>query len=217
MQGKIVLAGGGNEKDSLLIDKVFASWFAPNQKILYLPLALRGIRPYDECLKWIKTTFSPLNITNIEMWTDLSDHQSQELFEFAAVYIGGGNTYSLLGQLLASGFHRHLIEYVSHGGIIYGGSAGAAVLGKDIRTVTHLDHNKIGLMETKGLNLAENHAVWVHYQPQDDELIDEFQDKYKHSVLAISERAGIVLDNSEINSVGFDSAYRFDRRGKHRL
>lgn len=217
MQGKIVLAGGGNEKDSRLIDEVFASWITPNQKILYLPLALREIRPYNECLKWISTTFSPLNITNIEMWTDLSEHQSNELFEFAAVYIGGGNTYSLLGQLIESGFHRHLIEYVSHGGIIYGGSAGAAILGKDIRTVEHIDHNKIALIETKGLNLAENHAVWVHYQPQDDELIFEFQNKCNHSVLAISERAGIVVDNSEISSVGFDSAYLFDRQGKHKL
>jgi dipeptidase E len=217
MQSKIVLAGGGSEKDSRLIDEAFASWITPNQKILYLPLALHGIRPYNECLKWISTTFSPLNITNIEMWTDLSEHQSNELFEFAAVYIGGGNTYLLLRQLLESGFHHHLIEYVSHGGIIYGGSAGAAILGKDIRTVEHIDHNNIGLVETKGLNLAENHAVWVHYQPQDDELIFEFQDKYNHPVLAISERAGIVVDNSEINAVGFDSAYQFDRQGKHRL
>src|SRR5215217_2254257 len=145
MQGKIVLAGGGSEKDSRSIDEVFASWVTPNQKILYLPLASRGIRPYNECLRWISTTFSPLSITNIEMWTDLSEHQSNELFEFAAVYIGGGNTYSLLAQLLESGFHRHLIEYVSHGRIIYGGSAGAAILGKDIRTVEHIDHNKIGL------------------------------------------------------------------------
>jgi dipeptidase E len=215
MQGKIALAGGGSEKDSRLIDEIFASWITPNQKILYLPLALRGIRPYAECLKWIKTTLSPLNITNIEMWTDLSKHQSNELFEFAAVYIGGGNTYSLLGQLLESGFHRHLMDYTSHGGIIYGGSAGAVILGKDIRTVNHIDHNKIGLMETSGLNLANNHAVWVHYQFQDDDLIYEFQNKYHHSILAISERAGIVINNDEINSVGFDPPYLFDEQGKH--
>ena len=217
MQGRIVLAGGGSEKDSRLIDEVFASWIGPNKKILYLPLALRGARPYNECLKWIKTTFLSLNITNIEMWTDLSEHQSNELFEFASIYIGGGNTYSLLAQFLESGFDRHLVEYASHGGVIYGGSAGAALLGKDIRTVNHIDHNNIGLTETKGLNLVKNHAVWVHYQPQDDELIYEYQGKYNQSLLAISERAGVVLDNSEMYSVGFESAYRFDRQGKHKI
>jgi dipeptidase E len=217
MVGKIALAGGGSEEDSRRIDKVFTSWIKPNGKILYLPLALRGIRRFDECLDWIKATFLPLNIINIEMWRDLSEHQGDELFEFAAIYIGGGNTYSLLAQLLESGFDRHLVKYASHGGVIYGGSAGAALLGKDIRTVSHIDHNNIGLTETKGLNLVKDYAVWVHYQSQDDELIYEYQGKYNQSVLSISERAGVILDHSELYSVGFESAYQFDRQGKHTI
>jgi dipeptidase E len=217
MKGKIALAGGGSEKDSRLLDEVFAAWIEPNQKILYLPLALRGIRPFDACLKWMKAAFLALHITNIEMWTDLSAHEGDELFEFGAVYIGGGNTYSLLAQVLASGFDRHLVEYYSHGGNLYGGSAGAAILGKDIRTVNHIDHNTTDLPETKGLNLAEDHAVWVHYQPQDDELVGEYQGKYNQPVLAISERAGIVIDSSGMVSVGFESGYRFDMQGKHKI
>lgn len=217
MQEKIALAGGGSAKDSRRIDEVFASWIAPNARILYLPIALRGIRPFDECLKWIRTTFLPLNITNVEMWTDLSEHQGNELFEFAAVYIGGGNTYSLLAQFLESGFDRHLAEFASHGGVIYGGSAGAALLGEDIRTVSHIDDNSIGLNETRGLNLVKGFAVWVHYQPQDDELIYEYQGKYNQSVLAISERSGVVFENSEMYSVGYESAFRFDRQGKQKM
>ncbi|NTV36427.1 MAG: type 1 glutamine amidotransferase-like domain-containing protein [Anaerolineaceae bacterium] len=217
MPGKIALAGGGNQNDSRLIDEVFASWIEPGRKILYLPLALRGVRPFTECLNWIRAAFLPLNITNIEMWTDLSEHQGDELFDYAAVYIGGGNTYSLLAQCLESGFDRHMVEYVSRGGVIYGGSAGAAILGKDIRTVEHIDQNRIGLIATQGLNIVEGHAVWVHYQPDDDALIHTFVEKYNQSVLAISERAGIVLADSELRSVGFDAAYRFDEHGKHLL
>ncbi len=217
MKGKIALAGGGSEKDSRHIDEVFASWIEPNGKVLYLPLALRGVRPLNECLKWFKSAFLPLHLTNIEMWTDLSEHQGDELLEFAAIYIGGGNTYLLLAQVLESGFDHHLVKYLSHGGIIYGGSAGAALLGKDIRTVTHIDYNNVGLSETRGLNVAKSHAVWVHYQPQDDELIYEYQAKYNQAVLAISERAGVVLDNSGIYSAGFDSAYQFDEQGKHTI
>jgi dipeptidase E len=217
MQEKIALAGGGSAKDSRLIDEIFASWIEPNRKILYLPLALRGIRPYEECLKWIKATFLSLNIMNIEMWTNLSEHHGDELLGFAAIYIGGGNTYSLLAQFLETGFDRHLIEYASQGGVIYGGSAGAVLLGKDIRTVSHIDHNNISLNETNGLNLAKDFAVWVHYQPQDDELIVEYQSKYNQSVLAISERTGIILNDSGMYSVGFESAYRFDRQGKHTI
>lgn len=218
MQGKIALAGGGDEKDSHLVDKTFASWIEPNAKILYLPVALRGVRPFNESLNWMKSTFFPFNITNIDMWTDLSEHQDDDLSEIASVYIGGGNTYSLLAEFLESGFDQHLIGYVSQGGIIYGGSAGAAILGKDIRTISHIDRNEIGLTETRGLNLAKGHSVWVHYQnPSDDRLIYEFQDKFNQSVLAISERAGIALENSELKSLGFDSAFLFDKHGKQQL
>jgi len=217
MHGKIALAGGGSEKDSRLIDEVFASWIKPTGKVLYLPLALRGIRPFSECLRWLEATFLPLNITNIEMWTDLSEHQGDELLEFASVYIGGGNTYSLLAQVVDSGFDRHLIEYVAQGGIIYGGSAGAALLGKDIRTVSHIDHNNIGLTDTKGLNLAKGYAVWVHYKSQDDDLIDQYQGKYNQPVLAVSERAGVIVDDSGLDSIGFESAYLFDGQGKHTI
>jgi len=214
MQGRIVLAGGGNERDSRPIDEVFASWLAPHQKILYLPLALRGIRPLEECLNWIRATFLPLKITNISMWADFSGHQADELFEFSAIYIGGGNTYSLLAQCLESGFDRHLMEYTANSGISYGGSAGAALLGKDIRTVSHIDHNYIGLTATKGLNLANGHSVWVHYKPQDDELIIQHQNQHHQTVLAISEKAGVILDDSGLYSAGFESAYLFDERGK---
>ena len=217
MNGKIALAGGGSEKDSRRIDEAFASWIEPNGKILYLPLALRDVRPFNECLKWFRSAFLPLNVTNIEMWTDLSEHQGDEVFEFAAVYIGGGNTYSLLAQVLESGFDHILSEYVAQGGIIYGGSAGAALLGKDIRTVSHMDINNMGLIETRGLNLAKSYAVWVHYQPQDDELIYEYQGKYNQYVLAISERSGVIVDSSGMNSIGFESAYRFDGQGKQKL
>jgi dipeptidase E len=217
MQGKIVLAGGGNAQDSLPLDQIFASWLRPEQKLLYLPIALRGVRPFSECLQWVRNTFAPLNLNTIEMWSDLSQHQASELSDFAAVYIGGGNTYALLEQCLESGFHRHLVEYVMSGGIIYGGSAGAAILGKDIRTVQHLDTNTVGLAETRGLNLAQDHAVWVHYRPQDDSMIFEAQRQHGNPILAISERAGVIVELSGVSSAGFEPAYRFDVRGKHTL
>ena len=218
MKGKIAIAGGGSEKDSRIIDETFSSWIEPNQKILYLPVALRGIRPFDQCLKWMKSTFLSFNITHIEMWTDLSDHTGDELSEFSSVYIGGGNTYSLLAEILKSRFDVHLSQFLTRGGNIYGGSAGAAILGKDIRTIRHIDRNEIGLAETQGLNFLEGFSVWVHYQnPADDRLIYEFQVKHDQSVLAVSERAGIVLENSELKSVGYDTAFLFDVHGKQQL
>jgi dipeptidase E len=213
-QVKVALGGGGGVTDSRLLDQVFASWIGSQGRLLYLPCALRGIRPFESCLEWFKATFSAFNITDITLWTDLSEHQAGELDQFEAVYIGGGNTFSLLAELRKSGFDKHLSEYIHCGKAVYGGSAGAAVLGRDIRTVNYLDRNDVGLVETKGLDVAKGHAIWVHYQPQDDTLIDSYVHQYQQPVLALSERSGIVIEEESMRAVGFEPAYRFNEQGK---
>ena len=216
-QMKIALSGGGGTSDSRLLDEVFASWIGSQGRLLYLPCALRGIRPFESCLEWITATFAPLKVNQITMWTELSEHQVSELDQFDAVYVGGGNTFALLAELRKSGFDHHLREYGCGGKAVYGGSAGAAVLGRDIQTVNYLDRNEVGLMETKGLNLAEGYSVWVHYQPQDDNLIDAYVRQYQQPVIALSERSGIVIENRLMRAVGFEPAYRFDSQGKFEI
>ena len=211
---KIALGGGGGADDSRLLDEVFATWIGSRGKLLYLPCALRGIRPFQSCLEWITATFAPLKVNQITMWTDLSEHQASELGEFDAVYIGGGNTFALLAELRKSEFERYLREYVRRGKAIYGGSAGAAVLGRDIRTVNYLDRNEVDVVETKGLDLAKGHAIWVHYQPQDDSLIETYVHQYQQPVIALSERSGIVIEQDNLRTVGFEPAYRFDGQKK---
>ncbi len=209
---KLALAGGGGAEDSRPLDEAFAAWIGPEGRLLYWPVALRGIRPFPSCLAWIETTFAPLGVTRITMWTDLSAHQIAELDAFHGVYIGGGNTFSLLAELRESGFDRALRDYALSGGPVYGGSAGAAVLGRDIRTVSHLDANHIGLTDTRGLDLAGGHAIWVHYAPEDDERIQAYVQERRQPVLAISERSGVAIDGDGIRSVGFEPAYRFAQR-----
>lgn len=50
-QVKIGLGGGGGGADSRLLDEVFAAWIGSQGKLLYLPCALRGIRPFQSCLE----------------------------------------------------------------------------------------------------------------------------------------------------------------------
>ncbi|MFN8486170.1 MAG: Type 1 glutamine amidotransferase-like domain-containing protein [Caldilineaceae bacterium] len=217
MNGKIALAGGGSAADSCLLDALFAQWIGSQGQMLYLPLAMRGLIPYDDGFAWIQTTFASFSVDKITMWTDLTGHTGEELGDFAGVYIGGGNTYSLLAQLLESGFAQHLVDYVQGGGAIYGGSAGAVILGKDLRTITHLDRNEIGLVETQCLNLAADHAIWVHYMPQDDALITDFRQQTGQPVFAISERSGIVIEKGAWRTVGFETAYQFNESGKRAI
>jgi dipeptidase E len=113
-----------------------------------------------------------------------------------------------------SGFDRHLKAYASAGGVLYGGSAGAVILGRDIRIVSQMDHNHIGLIEVNCLNLANEYAVYPHYEPRADPFIEEFTEKYQQPVLGISERSGVVLEGDQMYTMGFEPAYRFDQHGK---
>ena len=79
------------------------------------------------------------------------------------MYIGGGNTFRLLAEIRKYGFEPALQDFAYRGKPIYGGSAGAAILGRDIRTVNHIDNDDVGLMNTSALDLANGHSVWVHY------------------------------------------------------
>lgn len=209
MEGQIILAGGGDAADSLRVDQVFSSLLTREEKVLYLPIALRGIRPFDQCLAWITSALLPLGIDKIEMWTDLAEHTPDELSRYQAIYIGGGNTYSLLDQINRSGFRQALIDYANTGGIIYGDSAGAAILGKDIRTVSHIDQNDVGLSDFAGLDLAGGFSVWVHYRPEDDPLIEADLHETGQPILAISERAGVLVDSSGFRSIGLEPASRY--------
>lgn len=218
MSLKIALAGGGGAEDSQCIDEYFAQWNGMNGKMLYIPIALRNSnRSFEDCYKWVYSTLAPVGISNIEMWTDLGDHKASELDKFNSVYIGGGNTFSLLGELIDSGFDQILRQYVTEGMPIYGGSAGAVILGKDIRTVEHIDSNDIGLERSNCLDLAFDSSVWVHYQLSDDTLIQKYVNTTQYSVLAISERSGVIIEGDSIQSVGFESVYRFEIGKKQKL
>jgi dipeptidase E len=107
---KLILAGGGGAAESRAADELFAHWLAPGRNLLYWPVALRGAMPFSACYAWITSTFSDLDVNAIDMWDDLASHAIDELDAYAGVYIGGGNTYSLLNEMRQSGFDQKLVS-----------------------------------------------------------------------------------------------------------
>lgn len=96
---------------------------------------------------------------------------------------------------------------------IYGGSAGAILLGRDIDTARHNDRNAVGLADPAGLDLALGYSIWCHYVPSDDDRIRDFVTTTQHEVIAISERSGLARIGSAIRVVGPAPARLFGSRG----
>lgn len=209
----IILAGGGDAPDSKPLDELFLSLLKP-KKILYLPIAWKT-GDFASCKKWLLSTFSKLGFTNIEMWTDLNHKKIDDLDQFGGIYIGGGNTFSLLHDLRNSKFNKLLLQFLNSGKPVYGGSAGAIIFGKNIETArfgTDADSNDVGLRDLSGFNLINNYSIQCHYTPdQDGELVTFSKSQ---PVIALSERSGILVDNGKLKVIGFESAYVFKNRKK---
>lgn len=212
---RIIIAGGGSAEDERPLLELFAEWTGSAGKVLFLPIAQAGRgRPFDGCLAWGQAALQPVGINDITMWTNLTSENHLSLTDFNSIFISGGNTFSLLDQVRRSNFDIALTQFVAQGGVIYGGSAGAILLGQDILTCAHLDENRIGLDDARGLNMVGGFCVWCHYQPEDDKRIAEYMAWNGWPVLALSERSGVSIDGVSLTAQGYEPTHVFTSDGK---
>jgi dipeptidase E len=213
---RLILAGGGDAPDSHPLDALFAGWIGPGGRLLYLPVATGNPAGYRDDLVWVSAIFRPLGVGAIEMWTTLAGRDAGHLTNFDGIYIGGGNTFHLLDLLRRTGFDRVLRDFVAAGGAVYGGSAGAIILGRDIGPAAHIDPNTAGVRNTHGLDLLGGYAVWCHYVADaDDARIRAYVAATGFPVLALTERAGLRVEGPRILAAGYDPCVRYTAAGAH--
>lgn len=192
---KLLLSGGGLSEQVKELDEFFAN-YVNGGKILYIPVAMTNI-PYEECLKWFKSVYEKYGITDIDMCIDLNN--CKKLDEYAAVFIGGGNTFKLLKEIKETNFDKKIIEYLNCGGFVYGGSAGAIIFGESIDTACHADDNNVNLRDLSGLNLLRGYKVWCHYNDIDD---NEELANINGKVIVLYEESGLLFDGIKFDTIG---------------
>ena len=216
---KLILSGGGDEKDSKPLDELFLDLILPGKKLLYIPIAWKS-GDFESCQKWFTSTFSAFGFTDIQMWTDLSCKNYENLELFGGIYIGGGNTYSLLHRLRISKFDDLLKKFIESGRPVYGGSAGAIVFGKNIGTAafgSDADDNQVGLQDLSGFNFVKGFSVQCHYLHEQDTQLLEYSRANNLPVIALSERSGLYVVDSEIRVKGFEPAHVFEKGKKREI
>lgn len=221
----LILAGGGNSTESAPIDKLLVDVIRNNSKekreVLYIPIAMpKKDHSFGECWDWFTNCFSKYKLNKIDMWTYLEGRRYGELCRYRAVYIGGGITFNLLHEIKRTGFDYLLKRFLADGGIIYGGSAGAILLGNNITTAyfgRYPDTNRIGLRDLIGLNLLRGASVVCHYTPKNDKKILNFVKKNGTNVVALIESNGLNVTKREIRVLGSGDAILFTDKGKNLL
>ncbi|MED1016489.1 Type 1 glutamine amidotransferase-like domain-containing protein [Bacillus atrophaeus] len=211
--GTLFLSGGGDAGQTQTIDKRFVKELDKDKPLLYIPIAM-DTSQFDDCFEWINSLFNPLGIRDITMWTNVKDKSIQDLDDFSAVYIGGGNTFSLLKKFIDTAFIEVLKGYTENDGIVYGGSAGAVILGKHIMTCSHMDPNHVGLNKFNGLELVKEYSIWCHYKHENDPLIKKYVKEYKAPVISLPEETGILVNDMGIQVIGTKPAYVYQGERK---
>lgn len=217
----LFLNGGGcgkQVKDSyaLLKQKVDTS-----KPLLYIPLAMKKEK-YPSCLEWITGELAEFNISKIEMITSAKELCSKNLDDYAALFIGGGNTYKLLAELKSCDAFQKINAFLEEGGIVFGGSAGAILFGKMIDSCHHADPNEVGLKETSGFNKVFGTYIGAHY-PNDDpaktqkatECFTELSNDAP--VIALPEEDTLVIDKNTVKVVGQKHYHIFKKGSVHQL
>ncbi|MFH1752181.1 MAG: Type 1 glutamine amidotransferase-like domain-containing protein, partial [archaeon] len=97
-----------------------------------------------------------------------------------------------------SSFDKLLINYINNGKPVYGGSAGAIIFGKDVRSSS--EFKKATKKEARGLNVLFGYSVIPHYNIKT-------QTRFNQPLIAIPERSGVYLENKQVNVFGFEPSY----------
>ena len=212
---RVFLCGGGSGIQTTDAYEKFSSLIGDKSKpLLYIPLAMYDCN-MDDCYTWIKEELKNYNIENVEMVRAPKDLIDKSLEDYSAIFIGGGNTFKLLFELKLTGFFDRLKEYINNNGIVFGGSSGAIILGKDIRSCNLDDENDVGLVDTTGIDVLNGYSVLCHYTNRSEEKNEENKSYLKElskeiKVITLPEEDTMFISDSGIEVYGDKPYYIFD-------
>lgn len=204
---KLILNGGGTGKQVESARQLLNSLINHDKKILYIPFAWTD-STYSGCLEFMMDELSDINKQGIEMVKSPDELIGIDFNDYACLYIGGGNTYKLLAELKTSGTFEKIKKYLlEDNGIVYGGSAGAIIFGKDIDSCNIDDKNDVGLIDNTGFDMISGYSLLCHYTNgirEKTELSRTYllELSKKKPIYAIPEENTIFVDNGKISIIG---------------
>ena len=198
---KLYLSGGGSGKQNLDAYNNYFKTIDKKKPILYIPLAMDN-KNYDSCFQWFKKEISSFGFHYFKMVKSSEELSKMNFNEFNSLFIGGGNTYKLLKELQDNSNMKKIEDYLKKGGIIYGGSAGAIIFGKDIDGCKYTDE-KLDI-DTNGFNMLKDYSLLCHYKKAsfsaNKEYLKEFSKKNK--LFFLPEEAVLIVTDKKITIVG---------------
>jgi dipeptidase E len=213
---KIILSGGGKTNQTKKLDSLFFN-LVKNGKVVFIPHS-RKRKEFNDSLKWIKENmFSPYKHNNFEMWSDLKNKSIENFKDVKGIIIGGGNTFKLLKEIKDSNFLKILKKFIEKKGVVYGISAGAIILTKNIITAKPIDRNKVNLKNLEGMNLLNDYGIFCHYNPKYDKEIFNIVKNENMKIIGLPEGVGIYINGKTKKIIGDEYLVLFSKENKKEI
>ena len=180
---KILLGSGGirTEERRNLFFHLMKENFEGCKKVIFIPYASRD---YDEYTNSVKEMFSHLEFEIIGIHE--LENPLVELEKMEGIYVGGGNTFSLVQKLHEMEILEVIRRKVLNNGIPYAGvSAGANVACPTMQTTNDMPIDLVPSFETFGIVPFQ---INPHYHPggiwwkENDELREHFGETRKRRI-----------------------------------
>lgn len=212
---RLIVTGGGSGKDTKEIDELFASRLDKTKPLLYIPIAMDNIkRPYQDCLRWLRSTFDNLGVEKYEMWREDEIKNMKEKpppSQFSGIYIGGGNTPYLLKKIKYTFIWDFINEALKKEIPVYGGSAGALIFSKTIISSLKYDKNWVEIKNLEGFNVIGGHELTCHYSENEKAKIKDLISKNNiKNLIALTEKNGLDVNDKEIKMIGQEKGFVFN-------
>jgi len=212
---KVFLCGGGAGEQTIEANRRLNEVIDHTKPCLYVPLALPA-ETYDFCYRWITGELKNVQFPYIEMVRSGAELAEKNFSDYSVVFIGGGNTYKLLKELKECGAFEKLRAYLEHGGVAFGGSAGAIIFGEDLESCNLDDPNEVGLTDTAGMDVLHGVSLLCHFTNR-EKAEDEQSKAYllhvskRRRVLALPEEVTLFVNDDTVEVIGERPYYAFEK------
>jgi len=211
---KVFLNGGGADIQTIVAYKKLNQIIDHSKPCLYIPLAMNQEK-YNSCYEWVTDELKSIEIPNIDMVRSAEELSIKNLNDYSFLFIGGGNTFKLLHDLKKCGAFEKISEYINNDGIVFGGSAGAIIFGKDLEACKLADANEVNLQDINGFDVLNGISILCHYTngtPQKDEESKQYLlelSQHRKSV-ALPEEVTLFINDNCVEVIGNSPYYLFE-------
>ena len=199
----LFLCGGSSGENVKGAYKTCGEIIDKKKKVLYVPLAM-NFEDYGKAYKWFSKEILYFGLSEFEMVNSSKELSDKNFSDYSFIFIGGGNTYKLLNEIYTNDNLEKILNYLNNNGIIFAGSAGASIFGKDIDCCKIMDEKKTNYINNKGLNICNGYSILCHFNKKIFANNKAFLEEYskQNNIIFLPENDTLYISNNDIGIIG---------------